>query len=269
MADDRYLLDNRQSEARARLDALGELFDATTQRHLETVGLATGWRVWEVGAGTSRVPNWIATQTGTRVLATDIETVLFDAPDPLVAVKAHDVELDPPPSEQFDLVHVRLVLVHLADRERALRNMIEALAPGGWLVVEEADPGLQPLVCPDERGPAQRLANELKNSFRTLMAKRGVDLAFGRTLPRLLRDAGLFEVASDAYFPIGGRACNELERTTIEQIQGALLDAGLATTDQIDRHLANVASGELDLSTSPLVSAWGRKPHGATTDRSE
>ncbi len=43
-------------------------------------------------------------------------------------------------------------LVHVADRERALRVMTDALRPGGWLLLEDADPALQPLICPDESG---------------------------------------------------------------------------------------------------------------------
>ena len=92
------------------------------------------------------------------------------------------------------------------------------------------------------------------------MAARGADLSFGRTLPRLLRRAGLVDVASDAYFPMGGPACNALERATVEQIRRRLIDSGLATEAEIDRHLAAVDAGRLDLATSPLVSAWGRMP---------
>jgi SAM-dependent methyltransferase len=61
--------------------------------------------------------------------------------------------------ERFDLVHARLVLAHVAGRGQALRSMISVLRPGGWLLVEDADPALQPLICPDESGPAQQLAN--------------------------------------------------------------------------------------------------------------
>ena len=92
--------------------------------------------------------------------------------------------------------------------------MIDALKPGGWLLIEEADPGLQPLACPDEHGAAEELANKLKQAFRALMAERGVDLSFGRKLPRLLRAAGLVQVQADAFFPIGGPAVDRLERAT-------------------------------------------------------
>jgi hypothetical protein len=118
---------------------------------------------------------------------------------------------------------------------------------------------MQPLVCPDESGPAQRLANKLKHDLRTLMAQRGVDLAYGRTLPRLIRDAGLADVQADAYFPITGSACAVLERATVMQIRERLVAAGLATDEEVDQHL-DVAAGILGLATSPMISAWGRKP---------
>src|SRR5205823_2770569 len=98
---------------------------------------------------------------------------------------------EPPEGGGFDLVHARLVLVHVTDRERALRTMADSLRPGGWLLVEDADPALQPLICLDEYGPEQALANKLRSGFRTLLASRGADLGYGRKLPRLLREAGL------------------------------------------------------------------------------
>lgn len=261
MAHDGYLLDNQQAEAGERFDALSALFDPSTFRHLADVGIAPAWHVWEVGAGGPTVASWLAGQVGPhgRVLATDIDTGRLDG-DPAYEVLRHDVGLDPPPGGPFDLVHARLVLVHVPQRDAALAAMVSVLRPGGWLVVEEADPALQPLVCLDESGEAEELANRLKTGFRLLLAERGVDLAYGRTLPRHLRTAGLVDVAADAYFPITGPACRELERATVEQIRGLLVDGGIATADEIDQHLANVAAGGLDLATSPMVTAWGRRP---------
>ena len=259
---EKYLLDNQQAEAGQRFDALSELFNPSTFRHAHALGLTTGWRVWEVGAGSADVPAHLAAQVGRGgyVLATDIDTSWLGAGEAAYQVLRHDVGSEPPPEGSFDLVHARLVLVHVAQRSQALSTMVAALKPGGWLLLEEADPGLQPLVCPDESGPEQMLANKLKHGFRVLLAERGVDLAYGRTLPRLLRDAGLSNVCSDAYFPMGGPACSELERATIEQVRDRLVAAGIATDAELEEHLANVATGRLDLATSPMVSAWGRKP---------
>jgi len=116
------------------------------------------------------------------------------------------------------------------------------------------------LLCLEELGPAQQLANRLKAAFRQLMAVRGVDLAYGRTLPRHMREAGLVDVSADAYFPITSPACLELERATTLQIRSQLLAAGLASVNEIEQHLDNLSTGLLDLATSPMITAWGRRP---------
>jgi SAM-dependent methyltransferase len=256
-----YLLANQQAEAGRRFDALAELFDASTFRHLTAVGLESGWRVWEVGAGGPSVPSWLAAQVGLtgRVLATDIDTRWLDRV-PGVEVLRHDVGTERAPDGPFDLVHARLLLVHVPDRDAALARMAGALRPGGWLVVEEADPALQPLVCLEGAGPGEELANRLKAGFRQLLAARGADLAYGRSLPRRLREIGLIGVAADAYFPMTAPACNDLERASVEQVRDQLVAHGLATAAEIDQHLATVASAALDLATSPMITVWGRRP---------
>ncbi|WP_225809158.1 methyltransferase domain-containing protein [Streptomyces spinosus] len=259
---DGYLLDNRQNEAGERFDAFTALFDPTTFRHIEGLGIGPGWRCWEVGAGGPSVASWLAGKVGPagRVVATDIDTSRLTAADrPPVEIRVHDVGAEEPPGEGFDLVHARLVLVHVPDRERALRNMVKALRPGGRLLIEDADPALQPLTCPDEYGPEQRLANRLRQGFRKLLADRGADLSYGRRLPRLLREAGLRGVEADAYFPVASPACTALEAATVRQIRGRLVAAGLATDAEIDEHLANVETGTMDLATAQMISAWGHK----------
>lgn len=261
--DHGYLLDNRQTQAGARFEALSELFDPVTFRHVDQLGITEGMRCWEVGAGGPSLPLGLAERVGPRgkVIATDIDVSwIQDTAGGVIEVLRHDVAAEPPPSGGFDLVHARLVLVHVTDRAEALRRMVQSLRPDGWLLLEDADPGLQPLPCPDESGPQQRLANRLRAGFRTLLAGRGADLAYGRTLPRLLREAGLDQVRADAYFPITSPACAVLEAATVRQIRDRLVAQGLATDEEIDRHLANVTTGRLDLTTAPMISAWGRHP---------
>jgi SAM-dependent methyltransferase len=259
----RYLLENRRAEAGERFAALAELFDPWTFRHLDELGLGEGWRCWEVGAGGTSVPRGLAERVGEngRVLATDIDVSwLTPAADAPLEVRRHDIVRDPPPSETFDLVHARLVLVHLEDREQALRVMVDALRPGGWLVIEDADPALQPLACPDERGPAEELANRLRSLIRDLMVERGADMKYGRRLPRLLRESGLTQVRAEAYFPIASPACALLEAGTVRLVREELLTAELATSAEIELHLENLLRGELDLTLAPMITAWGRKP---------
>lgn len=58
-----------------RFDALAALFDASTFRHFDRVGIDVGWRCREVGAGGPSVAGWLSERVGPggRVLATDID----------------------------------------------------------------------------------------------------------------------------------------------------------------------------------------------------
>jgi SAM-dependent methyltransferase len=264
-----YLLDNARAEAGERFVWLAELFDGVTRGHFERLGIRAGSRCWEVGAGGRSIPEALAAAVGPtgHVLATDVDPSWLTAGDGY-EVRRHDVAADPAPERgTFDLVHARLVLVHVPDRARALATMVAALRPGGWLLVEDADTALQPLACvDDDSGPAQRRANRLRDAVRELLSRRGADLRYGRTLARALRAAGLVDVAAAGWFPVGGRACDRLEAATIRHVRGELLAAGLADDAEIDAHLAAVDAGELDLTLAPLISAWGRRPAEHPTD---
>ena len=261
MSDDRYLLDNARAEAGERFAAMAELFDAWTFRHLEVAGARPGARVWEVGAGWPTVPAWLSARVGPsgHVVATDIDTSWLER-DAGYDVVRHDVTAEAPPGGPFDVVHARLLLVHLPDRARVLDMLVASLAPGGVLLVEDADPALQPLACPLEDSPEAALANRLRQGFRALLAASGADLAFGRTLLSRLRGAGLADVRAEVFAPYGGPALRTLEVATLGHVRERLVEAGLATDAEIDGLVAHLRSGGLDLTPAPLVSAWGRKP---------
>jgi SAM-dependent methyltransferase len=257
-----YLLDNARAEAGERFVWLAELFDGVTRGHFERLGIGAGSRCWEVGAGGRSIPEALAAAVGPtgHVLATDIDPSWLQAGDGY-EVRRHDVVADPPPEPgTFDLVHARLVLIHLPDRARALATMAAALRPGGWLLVEDADTALQPLACLDDTGPEQQRANRLRDAIRELLTRRGADLRYGRTLPRALRAAGLVDVAAAGSFPVGGPACNHLEASTIRHVRAELLEAGLSDNTELDAHLAAINAGKLDLTLAPLISTWGRRP---------
>jgi hypothetical protein len=67
-------------------------------------------------------------------------------------------------------------------------------------------------------------------------------------------------VSADAWFPITGPARTELERATVEQIRDRLIAGGRIPAAEIEQHLDAMTDGALDFATSPLISAWGRRP---------
>src|SRR5215469_1648889 len=132
-----YLLANSGRETGSRFAALSDLFDSVTIHHLQKCGVKCGWHCLEVGAGGGSIARWLADRVGRtgRVLATDID-IRFLEPlkSPNLEVLRHNIALDSLPQGVFDLVHARLVLLHLPQRENALEHMISGLKPGGWIV---------------------------------------------------------------------------------------------------------------------------------------
>jgi len=62
------------------------------------------------------------------VLATDLDTgFLEELSYANLEVRRHDIRTEGLPTGEFDLAHARLVLIHLPDRQVALRRMIDAL----------------------------------------------------------------------------------------------------------------------------------------------
>lgn len=256
-----YLLDNRAAEGQQRFAALSALYDPVTFGHMTRLGVTSGWRCWEVGAGGPSVPRWLAERVRPdgQVLATDIDIRWISDPGAGVRVQQHDAATDEPPPGGFDLVHARLVLVHIPAREEALRRLAAALGPGGWLLVEDFDVALQPLAHLDARLPEHHLANRLREGFLALLAQRGVDLAYGRKLPRLLAEQGLVEVAADAYAAVAHPAMGALDAANLAQVGDALIAQGRTSREELQQHLDAIKRG-LGLASPPLVSAWGRRP---------
>ncbi len=174
-----YLFDNRASQAGQRFDSLAELFNPVTFRHLDALGIAPGWHCWEVGVGGPSIPEWLSSRVGPsgHVLATDIDVTWTQRlAGGNVEVLHHDVAVDDAPQGGFDLVHARLVLIHVPQRELALERMAGALRPGGWLLIEDFDPAMQPLACVDVVGLEQRRANKVRAGVRARSSLNGVPI---------------------------------------------------------------------------------------------
>ena len=140
--------------------------------------------------------------------------------------------------------------------------MVAALAPGGVLLVEDFDMALQPRACigPDAAAAdAAARANRIRAGFCTLLEERGVDSAFGRSLPGRFRGLGLVDVGADAWAPLAHPAVAALEAANVEQVRTALVARGFATDDELDAHVAAAQRGDVDITLPPLVSAWGRR----------
>jgi SAM-dependent methyltransferase len=256
-----YLLDNAGAEAPARLTALAALFDPGTIRHLESRGVGPGWHCLEVGGGGGSIAAWLATRVGPtgRVLVTDIDPRFLEALDlPNVEVRRHDIATDPLPESAFDVIHVRLVLNHLAEPARVLARLRTALKPGGWLLCEDFD---SESVRPDPSVNAGEVLLQTQMAMGRLMADRGFDRRFGRRLFALLREQGLADVDAEArlFMVQGGSPGADLVRSNCEQLRSAMIEAGGVTARQIDQDLARLNEPEFVMPSSIMWAAWGRR----------
>ena len=113
-----------------------------TTAHLGRIGVAPGWRCLELGAGGGSIAAWLATQVGSagRVVATDFDVSRIRTHS-LNQLEVHRLDLvtDALPLGPWDLIHERLVLQHVPARLEVLDRMLTALAPGGWVVLEDFD----------------------------------------------------------------------------------------------------------------------------------
>jgi SAM-dependent methyltransferase len=223
-----YVFDNSAIQAESRLSALAAIFDPGTIRHIADIGVADGWRCLEVGAGSGSIASWLCDRVGFegRVVATDLDTRFLELlPHGNLEVWRHDIAADPLPEAEFDLVHARLVLVHLPDRDQVLRRMAAALKPGGWLLAEEFDAlSLQPdsAVSPTEK-PLKSFS-----AMQAVMSDHGVDSSFGRRLAAHIRGCGLLDVAAEGrLFMVQGRSAGiDLLRNSMQQLRSEMIMSG-------------------------------------------
>jgi ubiquinone/menaquinone biosynthesis C-methylase UbiE len=262
-----YLLDNASDKAGARMDVLSRLFDAPTQRVLERVGLAPGWRCLEIGGGGGSIARWMAGRVGPQghVLCTDLDTRIIEqnraaAPANLEVLR-HDIASEPLPARAFDLIHARLVFLHVVERERALERVVEALKPGGWLVIEDFDTAS---VVPDARINRFETPLPTSEAVRKYLT-RNQDGYFGRRLYGRFGEIGLTQVDAEGrsvmFSRLNGGA--DLMRVNFEQIGADVIAAGLITQAQIDADLTTIERDDFAIPSPILWSVTGRRPLGS------
>ena len=252
-----YLLANSAAHAGARFDALAWTYDNASTRSLTATGVGPGWRCWEVGGGGGTIAVWLAGEAGS-VLVTDIDPHWMGglADRQNVTVRRHDVVHDELPDGEFDLIHARLVLLHLPQRHEVLDRLVSCLRPGGWLVIEDFDCEHVPVLTEEHA----EVFETVHGAFMNLLRDRGADPAWGQSLPVALRDHGLRDVVTSTHVVPwrGGSPGIELHRVNVDQLTGQLYAAGVTAGQLADFH-ALLDDPTFAVRSYPLVSATGRR----------
>src|SRR5262249_24544475 len=145
---------------------------------------------------------WLSRSVGEagRVVATDLNLDWVDIGGAHnVELRTHNVVRDPLPQAEFDLIHARLVLVHLPARDEVITKLITSLRPGGWLVLEEFTPSLPGIPrVPEPETDAEVRLNLVRQGVGDLLRDHGADtMTYPRTLVRRLRSCGLTELGAE------------------------------------------------------------------------
>jgi SAM-dependent methyltransferase len=252
-----YVWDNAWDQARRRLEVLEHCYDPGTVAHLERFGVGPGWRCLEVGAGGGSITTWLCARVapGGDVVAVDLDTRFVDELDaPNLDVRRLDVVTDDLPAGGFDLVHVRLLLMHLHAREAVFDKLLACLAPGGWLLVEEFDSFGLAAHSDDAYTQAWRLSC-------AGMAEAGFAPTWARQLPGRMAASGLVETGDHCEVPFfrGASPLAEMMQLTLTQAQDHALAAG-ASENLLAEAVALLSDAERWFPAFATISVWGRRP---------
>lgn len=256
-----YVFDNASGHAREQHRILADFLDPITTDRLASTGLADGWHCLEVGAGGGSVAIWLADRvapSGT-VLATDIKPL--DLPSrPGLEVARHDIVCDPLPEAAFDIVHARLVLMHLGNRQAVVERLSRALKPGGWLQLDEFDISYGPaLLVPSAR--ARALYEAFMAAKRRLFLAAGADVAWGASAAAAMCEAGLVEIDPAPYvhqWRAGSPGVELLVHHTF-QLRDQLVAQGM-TDDELAEVRALLGDPGFRAASCVIYSVQGRRP---------
>jgi SAM-dependent methyltransferase len=267
---DRYALGRTPEEyERLRLQAL--IWEASTGRLLDEVGLAAGASCLDAGCGPGETMRLMAERVGPagRVVGLDVDDSLgalalerlHGAGHGQCAWHRHDITADAPiPGAPFDLVHARLLLFHLPERVAVLARLWDAVAPGGHLVVQDYDIRAISVL------PALASVEEVGRVLTGAFTAAGADVSAGARLPLLFAQAGVGE-------PDGTDVAGRLEpfatgRVLLASVLRSVLPAALAHGVTTETDAAAILSAlDRDAAQFPdrpmlwplMIGAWKRR----------
>jgi 2-polyprenyl-3-methyl-5-hydroxy-6-metoxy-1,4-benzoquinol methylase len=133
------------------------------------------------------------------------------------------------PRATFDLIYARFLLSHVNRPFEALREIVSLLRPGGMFVCEDLDASSTytvPRSDAYDRSVALMLA---------LGERQGGDFERGRTLHRMMAEAGLEVLDTSAWQPtlMSGEG-KRIWSWTLVEAASSLVDTGLATREELE-----------------------------------
>jgi SAM-dependent methyltransferase len=256
-----YVFSNAAAHAVTHHRHLAAILDPSTRSRLSRLRRPLpGLRCLEVGAGAGSVARWLADQ-GARVVATDLHPMPIP-PRQRLEVVANDITRQPVPEPPYDLIHARLVLVHLPQRHEVLRTLATALVPGGVLVIEDWDmTWTTNRVLRAPTATDQQRWTSFHDCLIRVFQSHGADPGWASAVYAAMVDADLTDVESQMHTRSwrGGEPGCLLVAGTTSQLREDLIRHGM-TQEQLQRIRELMADPNMVIRMPPLVSTVGYKP---------
>jgi hypothetical protein len=195
------------------------------------------------------------------VLATDLNPRHIPT-HPGYQVLCHDVVNEPVPEGPWDVIHARLVLLHLPQRREILGRLAAALAAGGALVIEDYETTFRKLALAAPDAETAALVELYHSTLveRVLPAK-GNDPGWASRVHAHMLDEGLVDVDTviDSRSWPGGTPGALLLAANVAQLRTEFLSAGV-TGEQLDRFSRAMTDPRLVVRGNFTYSTIGRRP---------
>jgi len=230
-----YAFSNDFAEG-SQLRLLADILDDHSTFVLSGTGITPGWQCLDVGAGAGTITAWLADRVGpdghVTALDKDPEHITGGTN---ITIRKGDVRTVDLPEGQYDLIHARLVMLHLAERELVLQRLIAALKPGGVLVLSEWDGEHRDWLLHASNREAVDAFNAFQNGLLAELEAHGADLGWARRVPVAMFEAGLEDVSTSVHSQLwtGGEPGCLLHLSNARQLRDALLARGV-TAEQLD-----------------------------------
>ena len=264
---DRYLLGDSAPEL-AHLVAQAEVYAAEARQLLDLIGIGPGAQAVDVGCGVLGILHLLCERVGPdgRVVGVDREPRMIEAARRVTAERGLVVDFAEDdatglslPSDSFDLVHERTVLLNVAEPGKVVSEMVRIARRGGVVAVQEPDSANW--LCDPPHPAFGTLHQELLAAYRAA----GKNFDQGRTIARRLREAGLAEVQVRATARV--TRPGEYYHTFLLALTGLVRDqiiaAGRLSAGEFDRLSAELREHlqqQGTLTSQPnMWQAWGLK----------
>jgi ubiquinone/menaquinone biosynthesis C-methylase UbiE len=245
-----YSLGHSEGET-ARLQRQADELTPDTRVLLDSAGLRPGHSVIDLGCGPRGILDLLAEKVspGGRVVGVDADhehtamAAAFAAGRGLTGVEVitADARQTGLPSDSFDLVHTRTLLINVPDPEQVVAEMVRLARPGGCVVSMEPDTEFA--LC----YPPHPAFTRLCEIFRVVFGRNGADSYIGRRVPELFRRAGLQLVTVEAnahVYPLG-HSRRTIRMDLMRAVRPFAVEMGLASEAELDE-LDAAARAHLD-----------------------